>query len=386
MSTPASHPQTVVLVHGYMDDGEIWADVRTGLEERSIPALALSLAGMGDRTTDAGPYTLNRWADDLTAQLNTVDGEVVLVGHSMGSQIAELAAARLGDRVRALVLINPIPLAGTQLPAEQIAPFQQPDLSLEGQKGFRRSLSTSFPDAELDRLSAVALNVAPTTIAATATAWNEGHPDGSGPSGYRGPVTILRGANDPFVTTEIVSSYVAPRFEDATEASIPDAGHWPHVENPAVVAAKIADTVNAESTNERPAQAWQSAFEQKSEEGFAAALALDVRLEASALAKPVQGKDKIKAVMAAVSGVYESLEFVHQVQDGERTYLEWRAAAFGGFAMKGITILKRDEAGLIAEIAIHHRPLGAVMQIASKVGPTLAGVLTPDYFTYTEGK
>lgn len=386
MSTPATQSQTVVLVHGYMDDGEIWANVRSGLEERSIPALALSLAGMGDRTNEAGPYTLDRWADDLTVQLNAVDGAVVLVGHSMGSQIAELAAARLGDRVRALVLINPIPLAGTQLPAEQIAPFQQPDLSLEGLKGFRRSLATSFPDAELDRLAAVALKVAPTTIAATATAWNNGHPDGGGPSGYRGPVTILRGVNDPFVTAEIVSSYVAPRFAAAIETSVPGAGHWPHVENPVVVAALIADAANTESTNERPAQAWQSAFEQKTEEGFAAALASDVRLEASALAKPVQGKDKIKAVMAAVSGVYESLEFVHQVQDGERTYLEWRAAAFGGFAMKGVTILKRDEAGLIAEIAIHHRPLGAVMQIAAKVGPTLAGVLSPDYFTYTEGK
>ncbi|MFG2731554.1 alpha/beta fold hydrolase [Streptomyces canus] len=391
MNSPATKSPTAVLVHGYLDDGAIWNSVRTVLDERSIPSIAFELAGMGERTADQGPFTLARWADDLESVVRTAQGPVVLVGHSMGSQIAELVAARSAERVRSLVLVNPIPLAGTHLPPEQIASFQAPDLVLEAQRAFRGSLATAFPAEESDRLAQVVLRVDPSTIADTATAWNNGHPDGQEPSKYRGSVTVLRGENDPFVTEEIVSTYVVPRFPGATTQAIADAGHWAHAENPAAVAAVISSVVEAAASNSadaRPAKAWTTAFEERTEESFADALAPNVRMEASALAKPLERKEQVEALMAVVSSLYERLEFVRTVQDGPRTYLEWEATAFGGFEMKGITILTRDDEGLITEIAIHHRPLGAVVQFAAKAGATLtaAGLIGADYFNFTEGE
>ncbi|MER5540582.1 alpha/beta fold hydrolase [Streptomyces mirabilis] len=391
MNSPATKTQTAVLVHGYLDDGAIWSSVRTALDEQSIPSIAFELSGMGARTSDQGPFTLTRWADDLESVVRATEGPVVLVGHSMGSQIAELVAARSADQVRSLVLINPIPLAGTHLPPEQIAPFQAPDLALDAQRAFRGSLATAFPAEESDRLAQVALRVAASTIADTATAWNNGHPDGQQPSRYRGSVTILRGESDPFVTEEIVSSYVTPRFPGATAQTIAGAGHWAHAENPAAVAAVISSVVDAAvsgSADDRPAEAWTSAFEERTEEAFGNALAPNVRMEASALAKPLESKEQVEALMATASSTYESLEFVRKAQDGQRTYLEWEATAFGGFEIKGITILTRDDQGLITEIAIHHRPLGAVVQFAAKVGAPLveAGLIPADHFTYTEGE
>ncbi|MET7690445.1 alpha/beta hydrolase [Streptomyces sp. NPDC005483] len=389
MNSPATKAPTAVLVHGYLDDGAIWNSVRTVLDERSIPSIAFELAGMGTRASDQGPFTLARWADDLETVVRTTEGPVVLVGHSMGSQIAELVAARLDDQVRSLVLVNPIPLAGTHLPPEQIAPFQAPDLGLEAQRAFRGSLATAFPAEENDRLAQVALHVDPSTIADTATAWNNGHPDGQQPSKFHGSVTVLRGENDPFVTEEIVAAYVAPRFPGATTQTIADAGHWAHAENPAAVADLIGALVEASaSADDRPAKAWTSAFEQRTQDSFAAALSPNVRMEASALAKPVERKEHVEALMTAVSSVYERLEFVRKAQDGPRTYLEWEAAAFGGFQMKGITILTRDDEGLITEIAIHHRPFGAVVQINAKVGGPLieAGLIPAEYFNFTEGE
>ncbi|NUO93373.1 MAG: alpha/beta hydrolase, partial [Gemmatimonadaceae bacterium] len=178
MNSPATQTPTAVLVHGYLDDGAIWNSVRTALDEQSIPSIAFELAGMGARASDQGPFTLARWADDLESVLRATEGPVVLVGHSMGGQIAELAAARLGEQVRSLVLVNPIPLAGTHLPPEQIAPFQAPDLGLDAQLAFRGALATAFPAEENDRLAKVTLHVDPSTISDTATAWNNGHPDG----------------------------------------------------------------------------------------------------------------------------------------------------------------------------------------------------------------
>ncbi|MFJ9098634.1 alpha/beta fold hydrolase [Streptomyces sp. NPDC102405] len=391
MNSPATKAPTAVLVHGYLDDGAIWNSVRTVLDKQSIPSIAFELAGMGERTSDQGPFTLTRWADDLESAVRTTEGPVVLVGHSMGSQIAELVAARCADQVRSLVLINPIPLAGTHLPPEQIASFQAPDLALDAQRAFRGSLATAFPDEESDRLAQVALRVASSTIADTATAWNNGHPDGHQPSRYPGSVTVLRGESDPFVTEEIVSSYVTPRFPGATAQTIAGAGHWAHAENPAAVAEVIGSVVEAavsDSADGRPAEAWTSAFEERTEESFANALAPNVRMEASALAKPLERKEQVEGLMAMASSTCESLDFVRKVQDGPRTYLEWEATAFGGFEMKGITILTRDDQGLITEIAIHHRPLGAVVQFAAKAGAPLteAGLIPADYFTYTEGE
>ncbi|MER6936358.1 alpha/beta hydrolase [Nocardioides sp. NPDC127514] len=391
MNSPTTETPTAVLVHGYLDDGAIWNSVRTVLDDRSIPSIAFKLAGMGDRASDPGPFTLVRWADDLETVLRTVEGPVVLVGHSMGGQIAELVAARLATQVRSLVLVNPIPLAGTHLPPEQIAPFRAPDLELDAQRAFRATLATAFPAEESDRLAQVTLSVAPSTIADTATAWNEGHPDGQQPSAYHGSVTVLRGENDPFVTDEIISAYVAPRFPGVTTQTIAGAGHWAHAENPAAVAAVIGTVVEATTSNTadgRPAENWMSAFEQRTEESFGMALSPNVRLEASALAKPLERKEQVEAAMAAVSALYERLEFVRQVQDGQRTYLEWEAAAFGGFEMKGITILTRDEEGLITEIAIHHRPLGAVVQINANAGAALTarGLVPAEHFDFTEGE
>ncbi|MFM9596486.1 alpha/beta fold hydrolase [Streptomyces scabiei] len=389
MNSPATQAPTAVLVHGYLDDGPIWNSVRTVLDEQSIPSITFELAGMGARASDQGPFTLARWADDLESLVRTTEGPVVLVGHSMGSQIAELVAARLADQVRALVLVNPIPLAGTHLPPEQIAPFQAPDLDLDAQRAFRGALATAFPDEENDRLAQVTLHVDPSTIADTATAWNNGHPDGQQPSKFHGSVTVLRGENDPFVTEEIVSAYVTPRFPGAATQTIAGAGHWAHAENPAAVAAAITSVIEASnSADDRPAEAWTSAFQQRTEGAFGLALSPNVRMEASALARPVERKEHVEALMGAVSSVYERLDFVRKAQDGPRTYLEWEAAAFGGFEMKGITILTHDDDGLITEIAIHHRPIGAVLQINAKVGGPLveAGLIPAEYFNFTEGE
>ncbi|MGP4015038.1 alpha/beta fold hydrolase [Saccharopolyspora sp. 5N708] len=391
--TPANEsgdtqPLTVVLVHGFMDDADGWNDVRPGLTERSLPTVTVKLAGMGDRYLEQGPFTLERYTRDVMAEVAKLKTPVVLVGHSMGAQIAELVAGRQPDRVAALALLNPIPLAGVRLPDEQLEPFRNPDLSPEAQRSFRAQLSTRFPDDHLRRLTDVAAQVPMTTITAVAMAWNEGHPDGNEPARFAGPVLLLRGADDPFVTSEIFTSSVAPRFREARMATIPDSGHWPHMENPASVVSAILDFVArdviapASGSSSAPSNSWTSAFSDRSESSFADALAPDVRLQASTLSKPVHDRDTIKKIMATVSSTYESLEFVHEARNGTRTYLEWRATAFGGLQMEGITILTRNDAGQIVDIAIHHRPLGAVLEMVKKVGAKLDGVLTPDYYEY----
>jgi hypothetical protein len=125
---------------------------------------------------------------------------------------------------------------------------------------------------------------------------------------------------------------------------------------------------------------WTKAFAAKTPEAFAAAFSEDVTLEATALTRPINGRDNVKVVMAGASAIYESLQFTQQTTDGDRTYLEWQATGMGGQAMFGVTVLTTAEDGRIRHVAIHHRPLGALLLFSSTLGDALDGTIDRSAF------
>ncbi|PIB03859.1 alpha/beta hydrolase [Streptomyces sp. HG99] len=133
------------------------------------------------------------------------------------------------------------------------------------------------------------------------------------------------------------------------------------------------------SQDERP-QGWTGAFAQQSSEAFDEAFAADVVLEASVLTRPIEGRDQVKNVMGTASVIYESLAFTQETANGQQTYLEWEATAFGGVRMQGVTVLTKDAQGQIVRAAIHHRPLGAVLRFSGELRERLSGVVPADLF------
>ena len=85
-------------------------------------------------------------------------------------------------------------------------------------------------------------------------------------------------------------------------------------------------------------------------------------------------------VLAAVSSIYESLEFTAESQSTSTTYLPWRATAFGGMQIAGSTILERHASGKIVAAAIYHRPVGAALRFSAEIRDRLAGVIPADHF------
>lgn len=378
----ASRP-TLVFVHGFLDGAAAWDDVVAELGERAADALCLDLRGMGARVAEPGPYSLDGFAEDVAGQVRRLDRPVVLVGHSMGAQIAELAAGLLEERVRALVLLTPVPLAGTNLPDEAIRPFHGLGGNPEAQRGLRRQLAAHLSDAGLEKLGRLGDPVAAASVGVFADLWNRGHALGERESRFRGPTLIVRGEVDPFVTAEVVAHAVLPRFSNPAEATIAHAGHWPQVEQPKAVAGILGEFLLAAEATPRantPAKGWTQAFAEKSSAAFAEAFAKEIVLEASVMTHPVVGIDQVKAVMGAASTIYEALAFTQQAADGPRTYLEWEAQAFGGEKLFGITILTRNEAGKIVRAAIHHRPLGVALKFSVELGQRLKGKVDASHF------
>ncbi|MBN3510471.1 nuclear transport factor 2 family protein [Mycolicibacterium septicum] len=125
---------------------------------------------------------------------------------------------------------------------------------------------------------------------------------------------------------------------------------------------------------------WRRAFAEQSRAGFAEAFADGVVLDATTLIEPVVGRDAVATVLGVASSIYEALEFTAETTDGSTSYVQWRATAFGGMAIRGITILDRDAEGRIVSAAIHHRPLGVVLRFSAEIRDRLAGVIPSTHF------
>ena len=125
---------------------------------------------------------------------------------------------------------------------------------------------------------------------------------------------------------------------------------------------------------------WQDGFAQQSLTTFAAEFADDIVLDATALMAPIRGRELVATVMATASSIYETLEFTESAHAGSTSYLQWRATAFGGLTIRGITILDRDADGKVTSAAIHHRPLPLVLRFSAELRDRLSGVLSAEHF------
>ncbi|MGK5638640.1 alpha/beta fold hydrolase [Streptomyces sp. URMC 126] len=241
--THLQHPhrddRTLVFVHGFLDDRHVWDGVIRELKTRGVRTVRLDLPGMGERTGADGPFTLERFAAEVAAVVDDLDTPVVLVGQSMAAPIVELVAAARSARTLGLALVTPVPLAGTRLPDEAVEPFRALGGDPRAQRAVRQRLSSALAEADLDRLTAVGARVRPEVVRALVDCWNAGHPDGQRPSRYQGPVLVIRGADDGFITEGLVAEGVLKRFGSVEAVTVHGAGHWVHVERPAAVAALL---------------------------------------------------------------------------------------------------------------------------------------------------
>lgn len=110
--TPAARRDAkapALLLHGLASNLTRWSEF---VEHTTLAAcrdvVRVDLRGHGDSVT-RGRIGLELWRDDLLALLDAEGAErALLIGHSLGAQVALACAARAPQRVAALVLIDPV--------------------------------------------------------------------------------------------------------------------------------------------------------------------------------------------------------------------------------------------------------------------------------------
>jgi pimeloyl-ACP methyl ester carboxylesterase len=245
--TPANSASapTVLMIHGFLDDATVWNGLVDCLGGE-VASVRYDLPGFGTRTgsvEEARSVTLESLAAEAGDLVEGIDGPMVVVGQSLGTQVAELVAAQHPGRVHGLVLLTPVPLGGTQLPDEVVAPFRALGGDRDAQRRVRAELSPNLGGEQLERLVEVGAPAAADVIAHYVDVWNRGV-SAPATSGFGGPVLIIRGGADAFVTEELVDA-ANPRFVQAEVKVIDAGGHWVHVEYPGAVATMILDFTDA---------------------------------------------------------------------------------------------------------------------------------------------
>ncbi|NMO20200.1 alpha/beta hydrolase [Pyxidicoccus fallax] len=224
----------VVFLHGYTDSYRTW-DLDLPIFPRSFHVYALDQRGHGDSSRPACCYTQQDFAADVVAFLDAIGEEqAILVGHSMGSFIAQQVALDYPDRVQALVLVGSAPtVAGNEVAlflksiVDQQVGTVDPDFVREFQTG---TFVRPVPRWYIDTLVSESLKVPARVWQATLDGLiAEDHSARLGEIDV--PVLVVGGDMDGFFPVEQQRALVEA-LPNATFVLYPDTGHAPHAELP----------------------------------------------------------------------------------------------------------------------------------------------------------
>ena len=120
----------VVLIHGWACDSAYWNAQIDALKSR-YTVVAVNLAGHGGSEANRTDWSIGNYGEDVATVVRQLKNRrVVLVGHSMGGDVALEASRRIGDRVIGIIAVDSLKSIGLapMRPQEierQLAPFRK---------------------------------------------------------------------------------------------------------------------------------------------------------------------------------------------------------------------------------------------------------------------
>ncbi len=230
----------LVFVHGWSCDADYWAaQVRHFAPFRRV--VAIDLAGHGGSGADRQAWTIEAFARDVAAVVESLDlDRVVLVGHSMSGPVTVEAARLMPDRVVALVPIDTLQRAGTPPTPEEsesfIAPFRED--FVQHTQTFVRSFFPEGADARLVEWVSRDMAAADPAVAIAALEGLFAYDARPALGGLRVPIHAI---NADLYPTDVEGNRAhAPQFEVSI---MPAVGHFPMLEDPAAFNERLEEVL-----------------------------------------------------------------------------------------------------------------------------------------------
>lgn len=227
---------TVMFVHGHPFDARVWGPQAEAAAAAGYRVLSPALRGYRDGPRAGPVVTIADHADDLAAVVDRVPGGVVVVGVSMGGQIALELYRRHPGSVAALVLSGTTAAGETaQGRAGRLAQAER--LERDGMIGHtHRTLPLMVGPATSSDTQDLVRDMMLRTPARGAAASQRGRADRADLRPLLPriavPTLVLVGDDDPYVPVE-QATLMAARIPGAALRVIAGAAHLPSLEQPA---------------------------------------------------------------------------------------------------------------------------------------------------------
>jgi len=233
----------VVFVHGLGGSSNVWHGVMQAMKQHHH-CIALDLRGHG-RSQGRGKFTVERWAKDTQRLIHHLElPAVTMVGHSMGTLVAQYIAQSSPETIDQLVLVGGIsyfqpPTADAYRERAELVEADGMDVLVEPWlEGAVSPQSHAVHAGMVGLLRELFLRNEPQHYAKSCRAIADAPRIRRDEIGQ--PTLIVAGAHDrstPLaMAEELRSSIPVSRVK-----VLPDVGHWSPVETPGLVAATILE-------------------------------------------------------------------------------------------------------------------------------------------------
>ena len=262
-------PATVVLIHGYPEDGRQWRHVVGPLAEAGFRVVVVDYRGAGRSSKPTTGYDKRTMATDIRGLVRGhlgIDAPLAVVGHDIGSMVAFAFALEFPGDVARLVL-GEAPLPGTAAYDRMVGSTELANNPLwhfnfhNAPNNLAETLTAGRERAYLDQFyDGLAFNpgaIGPDDRARYAEVFASVGAMRAGFELYRAfdrdaldnraalkaggrlamPVLVLAGAHSPLEA--ITRPMMAEVAKQVTVQTIAAAGHWVAEENPAAVVAAL---------------------------------------------------------------------------------------------------------------------------------------------------
>lgn len=233
--------EPVVLVHGWMVGGAIFDPIVDALTDAGLELIIPDQRGVAESAQPPWGYSLDDYCSDLLGLIDCTGlKRVKLVGHSMGGQVAQLAAIELGERLETMVLMCPVPAVGIPLPDELRTLFRTCGNNREAQSKILDMACKQLDEQKRETILATAATVMPNCVAEAFEAWSAGGFQDALPK-ISCKKTWVLGTDDPFLSPELLQETVVDPIANAEFVHLPGPGHYPQVEAPEATARKLIE-------------------------------------------------------------------------------------------------------------------------------------------------
>ena len=237
----------VALIHSLALGGAMWEEVIAQLGG-AAEILAYDCRGHGRSERRPGPYSVELFADDLAALLDSCGWpSVIVAGCSMGGCVAQAFAAKYPQRVHGLALIDTTAWYGPAAPKDwkaRGAKAAEGGLPSMTEFQLSRWLTEDFRQAHpyvAERTAEIFLGNDIASYQASCEMLGNADLRGALPD-FRMPVSVIVGEED-YATPVAMSRSLHEAIPNSTLTVIPDARHLTPVQCPAEIARLLTDLI-----------------------------------------------------------------------------------------------------------------------------------------------